>query len=150
MQLLTTALTRGAPPDGGTPPALSLWFDLLDQQARAVRAWQALFADYDAVIAPAFGTTAYRHDDTPVTERRLAVDGEDTRYGLQLAFAALASFPMLPATAVPVGADADGLPIGVQVIADLWQDHKAIDVARAAHRWPGRESSLEPGSNRTG
>ncbi|HVQ08084.1 MAG TPA: amidase family protein [Allosphingosinicella sp.] len=133
MQLLMTALTRGAAPDGGAPPSLAAWFDLLDHQARAVRAWQALFADYDAVIAPAFGVTAYRHDDTPVTERRLMVDGEDTRYGLQLAFPALASLPMLPATAVPVGKDADGLPIGVQVIADLWQDHQAIAVARAVH-----------------
>jgi len=134
MQLLNTALTRGAAPDGGAPPPLAAWFDLLDAQARATRAWQALFADYDAVIAPSFGVTAYRHDDSPVTERRLMVDGEDTRYGLQLAFPALASFPMLPATAVPVGADADGLPIGVQVIADLWQDHKAIAVARTVHR----------------
>jgi amidase len=133
MRLLTTALTRGAPQDGGEPPSLAAWFELLDAQARATRTWQALFADYDAVIAPAFGVTAYRHDDTPVTERRLMVDGEDTRYGLQLAFAALASFPMLPATAVPVGADADGLPIGVQVIADMWRDHDAIAVARAVH-----------------
>jgi amidase len=133
MQLLMTALTRGAPAEGGAPPSLAAWFDLLDHQARAVRAWQALFADYDAVVAPAFGVTAYPHDDTPVTERHLSVDGQDTRYGLQLAFPALASFPMLPATAVPVGKDADGLPIGVQIIADLWQDHKAIAVARAVH-----------------
>jgi amidase len=134
MQLLTIALTRGAPPDGTEPPSLAAWFHGLDAQARAVRAWQALFADYDAVIAPALGVTAYPHDDTPVTERRLMVDGEDTRYGLQLAFPALASFPMLPATAVPVGKDADGLPIGVQVIADLWRDHEAIALARAVHR----------------
>jgi amidase len=80
------------------------------------------------------GVTAYPHDDTPVTERHISIDGQDTRYGLQLAFPALASFPMLPATAVPVGKDADGLPIGVQVIADLWRDHQAIAVARAVHR----------------
>jgi len=133
MELLMTALTRGAPLAGSAPPSLAAWFDLLDHQARAVRAWQALFADYDAVIAPAFGVTAYPHDDTPVTERHLTIDGAQARYGLQLAFPALASFPMLPATAVPVGKDADGLPIGVQVIADLWQDHKAIAVARAVH-----------------
>jgi amidase len=134
MALLTTALTRGVTPEGGEPRSLGAWFDLLDHQARAVRAWQALFAEYDAVIAPALGVTAFPHDDTPVTERHIAVDGQDTRYGLQLAFPALASFPMLPATAVPVGKDADGLPIGVQVIADLWRDHQAIAVARAVYR----------------
>jgi len=143
MQLLNTALTRGAPGQSGEPPSLAAWFDLLDHQARAVRAWHALFADYDAVIAPALGVNAYPHDDTPVTERELIIDGAPTRYGLQLAFPALASFPMLPATAVPVGTDPDGLPIGVQVIADMWQDHTAIAVARAAHRLAnsGRSSS---------
>jgi amidase len=133
MQLLMTALTRGAPQDGSAPPSLPQWFDLLDHQARAVRAWRALFADYDAVIAPAFGVTAYKHDDTEVTQRMLAVDGKPTRYGLQLAFPALATFPNLPATAVPVGTDPDGLPIGVQVIAAQWQDHHAIAIARHVH-----------------
>jgi amidase len=138
MQLLMTALTRGVPPDGGEPPSLNQWFDLLDHQARAVRAWTALFADYDAVIAPAFGVTAYPHDDTEVTQRNLMVDGKPTRYGLQLAFPALATFAMLPATAVPVGADPDGLPIGVQVIAGQWQDHQAIAIGRVVHAliWP--------------
>jgi amidase len=134
MQLLMTALSRGVPGDGGDPPTLSQWFDLLDHQARAVRAWSALFAEYDAVIAPAFGVTAYKHDDTEVTQRTLMVDGQPTRYGLQLAFPALATFAMLPATAVPVATDPDGLPIGVQVIADQWKDHEAIAVARLVDR----------------
>src|SRR3546814_20329124 len=94
------------------------WFGLLDAQTRNARAWQRLFAHYDAVIAPAWGTTAFPHDDTPITERRLDVDGEDTQFGLQLAWPGLATFPMLPATSVPIGKDAEGLPIGVQVIAD--------------------------------
>lgn len=132
MPLMMTALTRGRPMDGA-PPTLPQWFDLLDAQARSARAWGKLFALYDAVIAPAFGVTAYPHDDTPVTERMLDVDGAPARYGLQLAFAALATFPMLPATAVPVGEDPAGLPIGVQVIADQWRDHQAIAVARQVH-----------------
>jgi len=40
---------------------------------------------------------------------------------------------MLPSTSVPVGRDGDGLPIGVQVIADTNQDFTAIAVAKAAH-----------------
>jgi amidase len=133
MPFLMTALTRGAPMDGSDPPSLARWFDLLDDQARAVRAWNRLFTSYDAVIAPTIGITAFAHDDTPVTERMLNVDGHETRYGMQMAFPALAAFPMLPATAVPVGKDPDGLPIGAQVIADSWKDHQAIAVARAAH-----------------
>ena len=79
------------------------------------------------------GITAFPHDDTPVTERMIAVDGRMTRYGLQMAFPALAAYPGLPATAVPVGTDPAGLPIGAQVIADSWKDHTAIAVARLAH-----------------
>jgi len=132
LPFLIAALSRGVGQDGKMVE-LPAWFDFLDAQARAIRAWSALFADHDAVIAPAFGVTAYKHDDTPATERQLMVDGRPTTYGAQLAFPALAAFPGLPATAVPVGADADGLPIGVQVIAGHWKDHEAIAVARAVH-----------------
>ncbi len=133
MQLLTFILSYGVPQDGSVPPTLATWFDLLDHQARAARAWSRLFASYDAVIAPAFGVTAFRHDDKPPLDRTLEVDGQSTRYGVQLAFPALASFPMLPATSVPVASDDDGLPIGVQVIADRLNDHVAIAVARVTH-----------------
>jgi amidase len=133
MPLLMTALSRGVPMDGSAPPSLTDWFDLLDHQARAIRAWNRLFTRYDAVIAPVLGVTAFPHDDTPVTERMLDVDGRATRYGLQMAFPALAAYPGLPATAVPVGTDPAGLPIGAQVIADSWKDHTAIAIARVAH-----------------
>ena len=134
MPLLMVSLGRGLPPmDGSEPPTLDQWFALLDGQAQAQRDWAGLFEHYDAVIAPNFGVTAFPHDDTPPTERLLDVDGEATRYGLQLAFAALSALPGLPATAMPVGEDAAGLPIGAQVIAPAWQDYKGIAVARAAH-----------------
>ena len=34
---------------------------------------------------------------------------------------------------MPIGKDADGLPIGVQVIADLYADRTAIAAARDIH-----------------
>jgi amidase len=55
-------------------------------------------------------------------------------FGAQFAFPGLATFPKLPATSVPVGTDPEGLPIGVQVIANVWRDHTAIAVAKAAHQ----------------
>ena len=133
MHMLNIAMTRGAQQEGRPLPTLADWFGLQDEQSRNARAWQRLFHTYDAVIAPAWGTTAFRHDDTPIAERRLDVDGADTQFGLQLAYPGLATFPMLPATSVPIGRDADGLPIGVQVIADTNQDFTAIAVAKAAH-----------------
>lgn len=133
MHMLNIAMTRGAQQEGRPLPTLADWFGLQDEQARNARQWQRLFHAYDAVIAPAWGTVAFPHDDTPITERRLDIDGEDTPFGLQLAWPGLATFPMLPATSVPVGRDDEGMPKGVQVIADTNQDFTAIAVARTVH-----------------
>lgn len=133
MHMLNIAMTRGAASPGRVAPTLAEWFTLGDHQARNRRAWAALFAHYDAVIAPTVGMTAFPHDDTPLAERHLDIDGNRTKFGAQFAFPGLATFPMLPATSVPIGTDPDGLPIGVQVITDMWRDHDAIAIARATH-----------------
>lgn len=131
MRILTVAMARGQPGPGG-PPSTPM-IVLLDRQAQCQRAWRRLFRHYDAVIAPAWGTTAFAHDDTPLPDRIAMIDGAPSPFGLQVAYPGLATFPLLPATSVPVGVDADGLPIGLQIIADRYADHTAIAVARAAH-----------------
>jgi amidase len=133
MKMLNITIARGVPQDGSAPTTLVEWFDLRDEQARNKRAWNRLFASYDAVIAPTLGVTAFPHDPTPLPKRVLDIDGEPTPFGLQFAFPGLATFPMLPATSFPIGVDPDGLPIGVQAIVDTYLDHKAIAVARLAH-----------------
>lgn len=133
MKMLNIAISRGAPPKDQPATTLVEWFDLQDDQARNRRQWHALFASYDAVIAPALGVTAFPHDATPLPKRELIIDGEVTPFGAQFAFPGLATFPMLPATSVPIGRDPDGMPIGVQVIARSFADHDAIAIARMAH-----------------
>jgi len=141
LRMLLTAMARGGPPaNGGPAMTLPEWYGLLDAQSACRRAWGRLFARYDAVIAPAWGTTAYPHDDTPLAERMLVIDGTPTPAGLQMTLPGLATFPMLPATAVPIGTDPDGLPIGVQVIADHNHDWTAIAVARAANTLMRRDA----------
>ena len=133
MKMLNITIARGVPQDGSAPTTLVQWFDLRDEQARNKRAWNQLFRSYDAVIAPTLGVTAFPHDATPLPKRMLDIDGEQTPFGRQFAFPGLATFPMLPATSFPIGVDPDGMPIGVQAIADTYLDHKAIAVARLAH-----------------
>ena len=133
MKMLNITIARGVPQDGSAPTTLIEWFDLRDEQARNKRAWNALFRHYDAVIAPTLGVTAFAHDDAPLPRRVLEINGETTPFGAQFAFPGLATFPMLPATSFPIGTDPDGLPIGVQAIADTLNDHQAIAVARLAH-----------------
>jgi len=132
--LLTIEMGRRQPlPPGAQPPTLARWLELHDEQARCIRDWRRLFERYDAVIAPALGVTAFRHDDAPLGPRRISIDGRDEDFLHQFNWPGLATLPMLPATSVPVGTDGDGLPIGVQVIADLFADRTAIAVARDAH-----------------
>ena len=134
-QMLNIAMSRRMPlPEGQEPPKLETWHHLHDEQARLQRQWRRLFRQYDVVVAPTVGMTAFPHDDEPLATRGLDIDGERTTFFHQFAFPGLATFPMLPATSVPIGRDADGLPIGVQMIADLYADRTAIAAAKAAQR----------------
>lgn len=132
MRILAAVMASRGPAGPPATPSTPM-IVLLDRQAACRRAWRRLFTQYDAVIAPAWGTTAFAHDDTPMADRVAVVDGADTPFAAQIAYPGLATFPLLPSTSVPVGTDHDGMPIGVQVIADRYADHTAIAVARAAH-----------------
>jgi amidase len=133
LAMLTTIMSRGAP---NVQKVISAheWFALLDKQLRLRRQWQALFEGFDAVVAPAFGTVAYPHVDTPdMASSTLVIDGEPTPYGAQLAWPGVATFANLPATAAPIGRTPDGLPIGVQVIGPFLQDRTTIAIAGWLH-----------------
>ncbi|MDB5695197.1 MAG: amidase [Sphingomonas bacterium] len=132
MRLLAVTLARGAPAEDGSVASLPDWLAMLDDQARTARAWARLFERYDAVIAPVLGTTAYPHSDATIRNRRLTIDGAETEFGYQFAFPGLATYPMLPATAVPITTSDRGLPIGVQIITASHRDHDAIAIARQA------------------
>lgn len=130
MKLMLIGLSRGAPGIGGREASLREWFDLLDQQARNARAWAALFTQYDAVIAPCLGLTAYPHRAKPSYSRdMLEIDGVESPLAAQFAWPGLATFPDLPATAFPVGRDEAGLPIGLQLIGPRHSDLRVIALA---------------------
>ena len=104
--------------------------DLLDKQMQFTRAWTTAFEEVDLIIAPVFGTPAFRLMDEPDWRKReLIIDGTPTDFGAQLAFPGLATFPGLPATAVPVARDDHGLPIGVQIIGPPYGDRRTIGFA---------------------
>ena len=137
MAMLMPIMTRGAP---GVQKVISAheWFVLLDKQLRLRRQWQALFEHFDAVVAPAFGTVAYPHVDTPdMSTSTLMIDGEPTPYGAQIAWPGVATFANLPATAAPIGRTSEGLPIGVQVIGPFLQDRTTIAIAGWLHALGG-------------
>ena len=131
-RMLNVSFARMDPDMHWSLPGLLEWFAMQDAQARCTRAWHAVFAEVDAVIAPPAATQAFPHDHAPQADRRLSIDGIDSPYDAHLAWAGLATYPGLPATCVPVGTF-DGLPAGVQVICDTHRDHQSIAIAILIH-----------------
>jgi amidase len=127
-KMLTAVTTRGTP--GVTTIDAHAWMELEDEQMRLARHWQTVFSDFDIVLAPPFGTPAFPHEDEPNwSARKLKIDGQDTPYGAQVGWPGVATFPGLPATAVPIAKTAEGLPIGVQIIGAKFDDRTTLSFA---------------------
>jgi amidase len=93
-------------------------------------AWRAFFRDHDVVLAPITATPPFPHDHSqPLPARTMTVNGAEVPYFGQLFWAGLAISAHLPATAVPVGQTADGLPVGMQIMGDAYRDRTTIWVA---------------------
>jgi len=75
-------------------------------------------------------TSAFPHDHRPFGERTVQVNGKPVGYFEQVFWAGLASLAYLPSTVVPTGPDADGLPIGVQIIGPEYGDLITIGVGK--------------------
>ncbi len=129
IKMLTAITSRGAP-GGAAPIDAHAWMDLQDEQMRLGRRWRAVFAGVDVMLTPAFGVPAFPHEDNPDWgARTLVVDGATTPYGVQVAWPGVATYPGLPATAVPISRTKDGLPVGVQVVANLYEDRTSLAFA---------------------
>ncbi|MEP3225092.1 MAG: amidase family protein [Parasphingorhabdus sp.] len=129
LHMLNIVMMAGAPRPDGTAVEARHWFALLDAQARNQRHWRSVFETFDLILAPPSSTPAFAHDNRPMKDRKILVDGQEYPAAMQLAWAGLVTFPGLPATVLPIGMD-QGLPIGMQVISDRYQDYKALDGAR--------------------
>jgi amidase len=127
--MLLTEVNR-ATPEQQPPLTANQWLGLLDARQRLRNQWAALFREFDAVLAPVFGTPAFKQfDDGPWQARQLSVDGELTPYGDQLAWPGLATVAGLPASVAPAGRSKEGLPIGVQIIGPWQEDRTTLALA---------------------
>ena len=97
--------------------------------------WRELFKQFDVVICPVMPTPAYPHDHSADQEtRRINIDGKDFVYPDQLAWPGIATLPGLPATAIPIGFSAAGLPIGVQIVGPWLEDRTTLKLAELIER----------------
>lgn len=127
--MLHTIITRRGKSDR-PPISAHDWMGHLDDQLKIRRQWADFFRHFDIVICPAFGTPAFPHTDEPDwRKRKLMMDGEATNYGAQLGWAGIATVANLPSTAIPLGVNAQGLPLAVQAIGPFLEDHTTIAFA---------------------
>jgi amidase len=90
-----------------------------------------VFGRFDAILAPIAPVTAFPHDHRPFNRRRLlTTDGRILPYSSMLNWISLATALHLPATAIPAGPAACGLPVGAQLIGPLNGDSKTLALAQ--------------------
>lgn len=114
------------------------WIEANNRRERHRHGWRRLFAEFDAVVCPVTPTPAFPHDQSPnPLARRIDIDGVEHPYFDQLVWAGLATMPGLPATAVPAGRSAEGLPVGVQLIGPMFEDRTPLRLAELLEQRTG-------------
>ncbi len=106
------------------------WIQMNEAREKLRWAWRNFFDQYDVLIAPIMSTAAFPHDQGPMETRTIDVDGSRRSYFEQVFWAGLPGVAYLPATVIPTGNNAAGLPIGVQIIGPAYGDRITIGVAR--------------------
>jgi len=107
-----------------------VYLQAMEQRERDRAQWERFFARYDVLLCPVTGNEAIPHmrEGTPVT-RTITINGKPRPYIDAMGWISMATSSYLPATVVPVGRTASGLPVGLQVVGAYLEDHTTIDVA---------------------
>jgi len=108
------------------------WLLLTEARERDRLAWARFFTDHDVLLCPVAVTPAFAHQrEGNLYSRRIVVDGIDRPYADLIAWTSFIGYVYLPSTVVPIGLTADGLPVGIQVVAPFLEDRTALAVARS-------------------
>ena len=101
------------------------------QRRLAFRAmWQKYFEKHDVFLCPAGFSAAFPHDHSQPLEKRVVETTEGPRPYLTTPWWTMtATLSGLPATIAPVGLTATELPVGIQIVAPMWEDGTAIEFA---------------------
>jgi len=107
------------------------WLRLDQVRSKLNRQWAAFFERFDLLICPVATTPAFKHNQQGWRwERLIPVNGREQPTTTSLFWAGYTNLCGLPATAVPIGLSAEGLPIGVQICGPLLADPVCLRFAR--------------------
>jgi amidase len=114
------------------------WVRAADLRERQRAAWAEFFTGYDAVLAPVMPTAAFAHDTSgPMAGRLLDIDGRQVPHFAAAAWVGAIGAMLLPAVALPAGATAEGLPVGVQLVGPFLSDLRLLTIAALADEAAG-------------
>jgi len=114
----------------GTTMPHYVWHQINERREVLRQHWNAAFAEYDLVLCPAAMTVAFPHDhEGERADRKVWVNGNRLPGVDQTFWAGICGFFHLPATVAPVGLAPDGLPVGVQIVGQLYDDLTCIKFA---------------------
>ncbi len=109
------------------------WDELHRRRGETRQRWSEFFADVDVLLCPVTVVPPFRHvhssEGSNWTHAALA-DHNDRQYSDLIGWSALIGSAYLPATVPPIGRTANGLPVGIQVVAPYLHDRTALAFAR--------------------
>ena len=136
-RFITPALAVDLASKPSASPAMSVATAFVERR-RLQREWSTFFAQHSVVLGPTWCDGPFPHDADLDPET-----GVDTVLG-RLAFVLPGNLLGVPATALPTGSGADGLPLGVQVYADLWRDDLSLAAAQVIEDAFGTITPIDP------
>jgi len=105
------------------------WIRLDRHRLELSESWRRTFERWDVVVCPVSPTTAFPHDTRPFDQRTIEVNGAPVDYNAVPLWAAVAAPCGLPSTTAPLGLNAGGLPLGVQIIGPRFEDYTPLAFA---------------------
>ncbi len=125
---------------GGTDPFTVLartstlrhrdWLRANERRERLCARLATCFEQYDVLLMPTNQIPALAHDHSePMPARSIRVNGAERPYFDLLAWIALATTTLHPATTAPVGRTRGGLPVGIQIVGPYLEDRTPIAFA---------------------
>jgi amidase len=106
------------------------WLSYNERRLQMRKRWEEFFQRWDIMLLPVMPCPAIPHDHSePMAARTAFVGGEQRPYWSLLTWMAPAGACYLPATVVPVGQLANGLPVGIQIVGPYLYDRTTLDLA---------------------
>jgi amidase len=107
------------------------WLRATMQRLAFRASWRKYFESHDVFLLPASFTAAFPHDHSEPIDKRVVKTPEGNRPYVQdnAYWISVASLSGLPATIAPIGFTHEGLPVGIQIVAPMWEDGTSIEFA---------------------